>query len=115
MKTEEKVLIGVGVLVAAYFIFKPKSKADLVTELPTQYNYKFLKDTKVTWMGKSSPDIKIRPSTKLFKKNDIIEADFNPYSKDGSVISTTLEGEKPDFNLSGQVWLQIPLENLTKI
>jgi hypothetical protein len=117
MKTENKILIGVGVAIVAYFIFKSKPKAETTSILPpsNQYNYRFKKDTTVTWFGSRSPNVKIRPSEKLFKENDIIEADFNPYSKDESVISTTLEGKKPDFNLTGQTWLTIPLENLTKI
>lgn len=73
--------------------------------------YKFKQEYTAKWRLNITP---FEEKEKLFSKGDIIEGDFFIYDdgKKAENPSTTIEGKIPNFSLSGEVFLSIPLEIL---
>ena len=137
---KKKLLIGGGILAAVVLIamyFKNKSKNTEVEEIvddnctggvkndkgvcvyPKQYTFNEDYSALVPTMNPTQPDL----PNKEFKSGDIVSGYLNtdvfPDNELGNaetpiLIITQVDGSVPDIGMTGQVWLNIPIEVLTE-
>lgn len=76
--------------------------------------YKFKQDYTAKWRLNIPP---FEEKEKIFKKDNIIQADFIIYDngKKAQNPSTTLEGKMPNFGILGVIWIEIPLDVLEEV
>jgi hypothetical protein len=129
MRTNTKILVGVGAIALAYYFFKgwnplAPPKGNNSTSPPKQGQ---------SLPPKSEPKTKITDTTYIlnqdfsqrfpiglsgsggvtFKKGQYIEATTNPYARNSNLYTTT-KGQLPNFKMVGETWIELPSNILTK-
>jgi hypothetical protein len=149
MQISNKTILGVGLLVVAYLIYKSnKAKSSgstnptpsndsggVVPPMPKPINIGdspnggvIISSNRYRFKEDYNANYKLRPMSgqastmevkyKSFKKGDVIFGGQNPYIQSKvafDTISTTLNGQIPNFQMSGQIWIDVPLSKLERI